>query len=87
MIYILSPAALLTAAIVYIYLIINSTGPSRKKAVGALLGMILMFLGHFMDSLLFTTAFPDFPLAISPIVMIIGILVYSSSQLLIKYES
>ena len=81
MIYILSPAALIAAVIAYIYFIVNSTGCSRKKAIGALLGVLLIFLGHFMDSNVFTGIFPDIPSVISPIVMIVGVFFFTYSQL------
>jgi len=80
MIYILSPAALIAATIAYIYFIKNSTGASRKKAIGALLGIFLIFFGHFMDSNLWTSLF-DTPIIISPIVLIFGVLFFTSSQL------
>lgn len=81
MIYILSPAALIAALIAYIYFIINSTGTSRKKAIGALFGIIFIFIGHFLDSSLILSLFPDIPMIISPLVMIFGVIFFTSFQL------
>jgi hypothetical protein len=87
MIYILLPFALVAVALSYIYFIFKTSGPSRKKAIGALLGMILIFLGHLMSARLFLSYFPDFPLYVAPIIMIIGVIFFTISQLYIKYRS
>jgi len=81
MIYIFLPAAIIATTITFIYFIINSTGTSRKKAIGALLGIIFIFFGHTMDSNLWANFFPDIPLIISPVVLIFGIIFFTSSQL------
>ena len=81
MIYILIPAALIATVITFIYFILNSSGPSRKKAIGALLGILLMFLGHLMDSNLFNSLIPSLPDIICPIVLIIGVIFFTASQL------
>jgi len=81
MIYILIPAAIIATVITFIYFIINSSGHSRKKAIGALIGILLMFFGHLMDSNLFNAIFPGLPEIICPIVLIIGVIFFTTSQL------
>jgi len=81
MIYILIPAALIATVISFIYFIKNSSGASRKKATGALLGIFLMFFGHLMDSNLFNNYIADLPNIISPIVLIFGVIFFTASQL------
>jgi len=84
MIYILLPSSLIAGLSSYVYLIFKSTGSSRKKALGALLGLILILIGHFVNTTIFTTFVPNFPQLLSPIILSIGILVFGTSQLLIK---
>lgn len=80
-IYILIPAALIATVISFIYFIVNSTGASRKKATGALLGILFMFGGHLIDSNLFNDYIADVPEILPPIILIFGVFFFTISQL------
>ncbi|MHA1437134.1 MAG: hypothetical protein ACTSPD_06120 [Promethearchaeota archaeon] len=73
--------SLLEIIILYIYLILKSTGSVRIKSIWLLIGMLLMFLGYSMDSEFFFENFPGVPLEISPIIMCAGILIFLFTQL------
>ena len=83
-IYISSPSVIIAFLITYIYLIIKSSGLSRKKAIGALIGLLGIFIGHSMNTGAFFSLFPGVPTFISPIVLIIGVIIFTTTQLLIK---
>lgn len=84
--YFLLPVSIGAIYIIYVYLAYNTSGRARKKAIGILIGMILIAISHFMDSELFLSNFRYVPLEITPIVMILGILVFATSQLYLKSE-
>ncbi len=66
----------------YLYLVFKTTSIARRKSIGILVGIILVFISHFMDSEFFITSFRTIPLEITPIIMIIGIIIYTGSQML-----
>lgn len=84
MIYILLPVVIGAISMSYIYFIIKSTGTSRKKAIGAFGGLLLLFIGHFMNTSFFNSMFPGTPGIISPIIMSAGIIIFMITQLFIK---
>lgn len=79
--FILLPAALGIITLLYIYIILKATGNVRIKAIWVLVGLALIAISQVMDGQGFILAFPDFPLIIAPIIMIIGILLFAESQL------
>lgn len=81
MMYILLPVSLGVVFFLYIYIIIKGTGAVRKNAAWLLVGLIVITIGNMMDTELFVSSFPAFPLEIPPIVMIIGIGIFLYSQL------
>jgi len=70
---------ILVAAImsIYIYLIVNSDGKTRIKAIFILIGIILIYTSEMMDSEWLIGIFPSFPFIIVPIIMIIGTLLFT----------
>ena len=78
--YILLPFSLGAIAILYFYIIAKTTGDLRNKAIWILIGLVLIALAQILDSEAFITAFPSFPLEITPIIMIIGIFIFLFSQ-------
>ena len=70
---------ILVAAImsIYIYLIVNSVGKTRIKAIFILIGIILIYISEMMDSEWLIATFPSFPFIITPIIMIIGTLLFT----------
>ena len=70
---------ILVAAImsIYIYLIVNSDGKTRVKAIFILIGIILIYTSEMMDSEWLIGEFPSFPFIITPIIMIIGTLLFT----------
>jgi len=67
--------------ILYLYVIIKSIGGIRKKAIGLFIGSLMMFASQVMDSEVFISAtFPFAPLEITPIIMIIGVIIFTLSQ-------
>ena len=84
LIYIFNPAVVIAILVSFIYLIEKSTGLSRKKAIGVLIAICLIFLGHTINTTVFYLLFPDTPSLIAPIVMISGLILFTISQLLIK---
>jgi hypothetical protein len=83
MTYILLPIVVLTISVSYLYLAIKSSGSSRKKAIGALVSIVLIIVGHVLNTTFYNSVFPDTPLIIGPIIMIGGIILFVTSQLLI----
>ena len=79
---ILQPIAVLIIFGIYLFIILKGTGEIRTKAIWFLIGLILLFLGHIMDSEMWFTAFPAFPYEIPPIVMIGGIIIILYKQLI-----
>ncbi len=82
-IYILLPGVVLTIIILYIYLIIKSTGIVRKKAIGLLIGIIVFVIGHMMDYSKSPLSFGVTEI-ISPLLSIVGIVIFTTTQLFIK---
>lgn len=82
--YILLPIVLGAVAILYIYLIVKTTGTLRKKIIGILLGMIFIALAQILDGEAFISAFPTFPFVIAPLVLIGGTILFYFSQLYYK---
>lgn len=78
--YILLPFSLGAIAILYIYLILKTTGEVRVKAIWILVGLVLIAIAQIVDGEAFITAFPTFPLVIPPIVMMLGIGLYVIPQ-------
>ena len=69
---------------IYLYLIIKTRGLSRKKASGIFIGLLFLFISFQMDSDIIISTFPMIPLEIAPTIMILGIVVFTSSQLYLK---
>lgn len=82
MIYILLPSVIVAVCISYIYLIFKSTGSSRRKATWALIGIVTIFIGHIIYTHIFRSFIEEFPFYISPIIIMIGVLIFTVSQLL-----
>ncbi|MFO8017185.1 MAG: hypothetical protein R6U96_00995 [Promethearchaeia archaeon] len=81
MMYTLLPVSIGVVFFLYIYIIIKGTGAVRKNAAWLLVGLIFITIGNMMDTELFVSSFPAFPLEIPPVIMIIGILIFLYSQL------
>ncbi len=79
--FLLLPLAILVILILYIYLIKKTSGTVRKKFIGILTGLFLIMVGQVLDGETFITAFPDFPLIVAPIIMILGVLTFIGTQL------
>ena len=84
MLYILLPAGIIALTISYIYFIVKSTGASRKKAIGVFIGLTLFFIGYSMNTTIFITIFGGIPSFLSPIVMSIGIIIFTLFQIYFK---
>ncbi len=82
-IYTLGSVSIGIIMIIYVYLIIKTTGTPRKKAIGILVGLILVYITNIMDSEFFISTF-TIHLVITPIIMIIGIIIFTGSQLYLK---
>ncbi len=81
LIYIILPFSLVIILMLYIYLIVKTTGEIRTKAEYQLLAILLMFIGHLMDSEIFMTNLAFIPLEIAPSVMIAGVILFMWKQL------
>ena len=75
---IFSIAAILS---LYLYLIFKATGKLRKKAILLFIGIVMIYVGETIDSEWFISAFPEFPLEITPLIMAIGIILFTGTQL------
>lgn len=81
LLFILVPISASVIMILYLYVIIKSIGGIRKKAIGLFIGSLMMFASQVMDSEMFISAtFPFVPLEITPIIMIIGVIIFTLSQ-------
>jgi len=79
----------ITAAMIlllFIFIIINSKGTTRLKAILLFLAVALLFIGHAMDSEWFSTNFPDVPNLIAALIMIGGIVVFTSFLFFVKQD-
>jgi len=83
-IYYLMPVSVGFIVILYFYIYAKTTGVVRKKAKWILIGLVIIIIGHMMDTQFFIGAFPEIPLFLSPIIMSIGVLVFLISQFKIK---
>ena len=70
----------------YLYLIIKATGKIRKKAILIFIGIVCIYLSETIDSEWFIEAIPSFPLEITPIIMMIGIVLFTGTQLFYSTE-
>jgi hypothetical protein len=85
MIYILLPSVIIAVCFVYLYLMFKTMGKPRRKATWAFIGIVTLFAGHIIYTSFFRSFVPpDFPFYISPIIMIIGVVIFTTSQLLIN---
>ncbi len=82
LIYAILPFSLVIILMLYIFLIVKTTGEIRKKAIYQLLAIVLMLIGHFMDSEFFITNFAFIPLEVAPSIMIAGVIVFIWKQML-----
>ena len=83
-IYYLMPIAVGFIVILYVYLISKTTGIVRKKAQWVLIGLLIIVVGHMMDTSFFISALPQVPQELAPIIMSTGIIVFLISQFKIK---
>ncbi|MHA1294895.1 MAG: hypothetical protein ACTSQJ_19850 [Promethearchaeota archaeon] len=79
--FILLPFALAVIVLLYIYMIVKTTGTVRVKAIWVLVGLALIAVAQVLDGQDFISAFPNFPLIITPLIMMAGILIFMISQL------
>ena len=80
-IYIIAPFAIAVILFLYLFIIVKTTGTIRKKAIWVLVGLIFLTIGYLMDSEMFVGNFPWVPLEVAPILMIVGTLIFLTSQL------
>jgi len=83
-VYILMPITIGFIAIIYVYLIFKTTGMLRKKCEWIFISLLILTIGHLMDSQSFISSFPFIPLFISPVVMTLGLIVFLISNFKIK---
>lgn len=83
-IYVLMPVAVGFIAIIYVYLIFKTTGTLRKKCEWIFISLLIIVIGHLMDTTLFIGGLPGFPLFLAPVIMSIGIIVFVISNFKIK---
>jgi len=79
--FILLPVALVVIVILYVYLIIKTTGTVRVKSSWVLVGLALIAVAQVMDGQDFISALPEFPLIIAPLIMLAGVMIFIISQL------
>ena len=80
MLYIILPFSIAIVLILYIYLILKTTGVLRQKAIGLFIGLILIEIGYSLDTEFFLSNF-TIPLEIAPLCMIGGIIIFMIAQL------
>lgn len=73
-IYILVAFCTIFVIVLQLYLFVKTTGLFIRKWF--IVGFTFMFIGHSMDSDLFVSNFPWFPLEIPPIILIVGTILY-----------
>ena len=83
-IYFLMPLSVGFIIILYIYMYAKTTGVVRKKSKWILIGLIVIVIGHMMDTQFFIAALPQIPLYFAPITMSIGVIIFLVSQFKIK---
>ncbi|MGQ4876024.1 MAG: hypothetical protein ACP6IY_18315 [Promethearchaeia archaeon] len=79
--FLLLPFALAVIVLLYIYMIVKTTGTVRVKAIWVLVGLALIAVAQVLDGQDFISAYPNFPLIIAPLIMMAGILIFMISQL------
>ena len=72
--------------LLFIFIIIKSKGTTRRKAILLFLAVMLLFTGHAMDSEWFSTYFPDVPNLIAALIMIGGIIIFTSFLFFVKQD-
>ncbi len=83
--YLIMPFSIGVIMLMYIYIIFKSTGKIRNKAFLVFLSIALIFLAHLLDSEFFISlTYPYLPLEITPLMMDIGIILYTYSNLFYK---
>ncbi len=70
---------------IYLYIVIKSEGTVRKKVIFLFIGVLLLYLAHFMDTEFFLTTFPFIPIEISPALMIVGLVIFTYQFYLFPY--
>ncbi|MHA1334831.1 MAG: hypothetical protein ACTSPW_03665 [Promethearchaeota archaeon] len=80
-IFMLLPFAIVAIFMLYIYLIIKTTGIVRKRTIWLVIGLVILVIGYIMDTELFVGNFRWIPLEISPALMILGTLIFIITQL------
>lgn len=84
--WLLQPSAAFVVIAMYLYIAIKSEGTVRRKATMILIGIFLVMASHLMDTELFISAVPLMPLEIPPILLIMGCVLISYPQLLMRVE-
>ena len=80
----LMPVAVGILGILYIYLVIKTTGTVRKKIFWVIVGLLMIAAAQILDGEGFITSLPNFPLEIAPLIMITGLILFISSQIFYK---
>lgn len=78
--YIAIPFAVAGILMIYLYLIIKTPGKVRKKSAGSFIGILLAAFGHTMATVLSEKLIGIDLSIFAPILMIIGIVIYSISN-------
>ncbi len=78
--YAVSLLATVLILFIYIVMIRNSTGALRKKTVGAFIGIIIWFVSIILDGEVAYTAIAGMPLLLSPLMYLIGVILYTIFQ-------
>ena len=81
MLSIMMPISTVSIIILYLYVIVKTSGKVRKKAVLILIGLLLIGLSHVLDSEYLVRSLP---LEIAPIILIIGAFIFTSAHLYMK---
>jgi len=74
----------LSIILLYLYVIVKSSGQLRQKAMLILFGLLLIGISHVMDSEYFVRLIP---LELAPICLISGVIIFTTAQLYIKGAS
>lgn len=81
--YILLPFSSGVILLLYLYIIFKSTGALRKRAIGLFIGSLLMYVAQIMDSeMIIGSIYPIMPLIleITAVIMILGVVIFTFSQ-------
>jgi hypothetical protein len=82
---VLTPVCVGFILCIYLYIIIKSEGTVRKKSIFLFIGLLFLYLAHFMDTEFFITIFPYIPLEIAPCLMIAGLAIFTYQFYLFPY--